>query len=102
MSLNFNFTEHVLKPIISLPIQILGLATAAVPIPGLRNVAEDALQWVNPQAYEKLKKESPTSHSIFDITSKFNTFTWIIIWIIVIFLLKVVGVIEPSKNNVFF
>ena len=72
------FTDDLLKPLLSIPIQIAHLTTSvAIPVPGFRNIANDALQWINPDAYESQEKLR-TKISITQFTQEGNVWKWII------------------------
>jgi len=81
MTSSFNFVEDLLKPLASLPLSVLNVGTIAVPVPGLRNLASDALQWANPSAYEQQRELEPKI-SITKIGESGNVWIWIVISIV--------------------
>lgn len=78
---NMNFFQDILKPLASIPIELVGVGTTMLPVPGLRNISQDAVQWANPSAYEH-QKELEHNISIRRIGSTDNAWTWILFIII--------------------
>ena len=83
-----NLLDHLFKPLVSIPIQIAHLTTSvAIPVPGFRNIADDALKWINPNAYESQEKLRDRI-SIVEFRSQSNIWKWIFSVLFIMFILK--------------